>query len=306
MKNTSPHATPQWPSDLRSLIEESLDRFLPTADTQPESLHRAMRYAVFSGGKRVRPQLLLKVVLACGGGVRKEEQELALRAACAIELIHVASLVHDDLPCFDDAAMRRGRPTVHSLFGEAQALLVGDALLARGFELLTAAPRSLLGRAMRVMQLLAVATGSTSGLIGGQGLEEDGGAQALAPESAASYHAMKTGALFAMAAEAAAVTSGLKKTEPWAGVGRLIGKGYQLVHAATVLSASNPPTAQRPEDHVRAQLGALYTLLRERVLGISGQPEPLLAYLDELCSPLIPKGELLTAQGETRLLAEER
>src|SRR3982751_2329943 len=109
------------PSSTIALLDTWLERLLPSAATVPESLHRAMRYAVFSGGRRLRPQFLLQVAQACGAG--KPELVLALRAACAVELVHTGSLVHDDLPCFADATERRGRPTVHVGFGEPMAVL---------------------------------------------------------------------------------------------------------------------------------------------------------------------------------------
>lgn len=298
MTEASSVATTPWPTQLRPLIEDALDRFLPGSASEP--LHRAIRYAVFSGGKRLRPQLLLLVGQACG--LRPAEQDLALRAACAVELIHVASLVHDDLPCFDNAAERRGRPSVHILFGEARALLVGDALLAYSFELLAGAARSLAARSLRLVQLLAGATGASSGLVGGQGLEHDRAAGAVAPEGAARYHAMKSGALFGMAAESAAVAAGSRAAKDWAGIGWLVGRGYQLAHTLTSLSHSEPsatllqvdaaPSCQSPgwrhaQGSLQAQLRAVSATLRERITALTAQPEPLLEFLDGLCAPLL-------------------
>src|SRR4051794_32382232 len=131
------------PSSLVMLLEESLEQALPLEEEHPKLLHRGMRYAVFAGGKRLRGQLLLQVAQACGA--TEPAWKLALRMACAIELLHAASLVHDDLPCFDDAKERRGRPSVHLKFGEAMAVLVGDALLSQAFELLADAPPELSG-----------------------------------------------------------------------------------------------------------------------------------------------------------------
>lgn len=271
---------PPWPSELRPLIEDALNRFLPAANQQPESLHRAMRYAVFAGRKRLRSQFLLKVAQACGAG--KAEQDLALRAACAVELIHVASLVHDDLPCFDNAAQRRGQPTVHVVFGEACALLVGNALLARSFELLAATPRALSSRAIRVVQLLAAATGSQSGLVGGQATEQDSAVGTLSPESAASYYEMKTGVLFSMAAEAAAVVSGAKNTAEWAGIGWLVGRGYQLAHTLQEAARVHSHAADTQE-----QLRLLLASLHARIAGLAVTPTPLVAFLNDLCTPLL-------------------
>lgn len=293
-----------WPPELRPLIEEALDRFLPGVETQPEPLHRAMRYAVFSGGKRLRPQFLLHVAQACG--IRGEEQDLVLRAACAVELIHTASLLFDDLPCFDNAAQRRGCPTVHARFGEARALLAGEALVARSFELLAAAPRSLAARSMQLVRILAKVTGSSSGLVGGQGPERDALSESHATEGAEGYHALKTGAMFAMAAEAAAVTAGSRQAAAWATVGALVGQGYQLAHALFSLQPEKPAEIpskpaitrgtpsllrQRPEKLLRARLAALSTTLHERIRGLAQEPELLLGFLDALCDPLLdPSG----------------
>lgn len=285
MKKDSSLASTPWPSNLIPLIEEALERFLPSADTQPEPLHRAMRYAVFSGGKRVRPLLLLNVAQACGA--RGAAQELAVRAACAVELVHIASLVHDDLPCFDSAQLRRGRPTVHVLFGEARALLVGDALVARSFGLVAGAPRSLAGRSVRILELLSAATGSSSGLVGGQGLEQDSAAGARAPEGAQSYHALKTGALFAMAAEAAAVATGAREAAAWAQVGWLIGRGYQLAHDLGAMPGHRPGGLHDTAELLRAQLSALSAALHERIPRLAAEPAPLLRFLDELSEPLL-------------------
>ncbi len=212
-------------SEPRDLVEAQLDRVMPQAALEPEQLHRAMRHAVFSGGKRIRPQLLLTVFNACRPRRREREGDLALQAACAIELIHTASLVHDDLPTFDDASERRGRPTVHTLFGEPIALLVGDALLARAFEMMAETPPGLATRALRIVRLLGLRTGSRHGIIGGQSLED------LAwPERqlVARYHEMKTGSLFQLAAEAGAAAAGVTDTSGWCRVGQNIGLAYQL------------------------------------------------------------------------------
>lgn len=285
-----------------TLLDAWLERFLPPAAAVPESLHRAMRHAVFSGGRRWRPQLLLQVAQACGAG--KTELALSLRAACAIELVHIASLVHDDLPCFDDASERRGRPTVHVLAGEPTAVLTGDALLTQGFEILANAPRPLAMRALRLVRMLARATGSCSGLIGGQGMEQEVaqyelGADAWRPaEFIDRYHSMKTGVLFGVAAEMAAVAAGSASAAEWGAVGQIFGKWYQLAHDLTEVQSRiaaahgpvgkgaplGPPNAvlARGEEAVRAQLQAVLAEIRKRVLSLAVQPEPLLAFLDVL------------------------
>ncbi len=301
---SSARASQPWPSELLPLIEESLDQFLPAQTAQPEPLHRAMRYAVFGGGKRLRPLFLLKVAQAAG--LPRTELPLALRAACAVELIHIASLVHDDLPCFDDASLRKGRPTVHVVFGEARALLVGDALLARSFELLSSGPRKHASRALRVVQLLASATGSLSGLVGGQELEQElpSPRDARFPESAASYHEQKTGALFGMAAEAASVIAGASRTAAWADIGRLVGRGYLMAYALQSM-----PHSEQVDYVLQAQLSDLADRLHQRIAELTETPEPLVSFLDELRSPLYRTRQRSFVREEPRsvvLHAQER
>ena len=114
-----------------SLVDRALDRYLPKATAKPPTIHKAMRYSLFAGGKRLRPVLALASAEACGGKI-----EDAMPAACAVECIHTYSLIHDDLPCMDDDDLRRGRPTNHKVFGEGIAVLAGDALLTAAFEIL--------------------------------------------------------------------------------------------------------------------------------------------------------------------------
>lgn len=147
---------------LVGLIDRSLERALQSVDGSPKRLDEAMRYCVLSGGKRFRPLLCVGACEAVGGHARQ-----ALSVACAIELIHTYSLVHDDLPAMDDADERRGRPSCHRKFGEAMAVLVGDALLTRAFELLS---RNGMPNAFTILQTVSRAAG-TSGLIGGQVLD---------------------------------------------------------------------------------------------------------------------------------------
>lgn len=291
---------PLSPSATLALVEEWLNRLLPVPEAPPEPLLRAMRYAVFSGGRRLRPRFLLQAAQACG--VKPGELGLALRAACAVELVHTALLVHDDLPCFDDAAERRGRPTVHVVFGEPLAVLTGDALLAHSFDLLANAPRAQAPRLLRLLRLLVRATGSCVGKIGGQSQEQEPAVSPVktqpvcAPEAIERYHGMKTGVLFGTAGEMAAVAAGSEKAADWAGVGVLFGKWYQLAHRlldvrGRVLGTSlAPPEAPsspsavvlRAEESVRAQLQAILNALRKSVLDLAVVPAPMLAFLDAL------------------------
>ena len=179
---------PSWMAARQAQVEAALSRWVPS-DT-PAGLGEAMRYAVLDGGKRLRPLLVLAASEAVGGNA-----EAALRAACAAELIHAYSLVHDDLPCMDNDVLRRGKPTAHVRFGEAQALLAGDALQALAFELLTpegeAVPPAMQAELCR---LLARAAG-VQGMAGGQAIDLASVGQSLSEPALRAMHQLKTGAL---------------------------------------------------------------------------------------------------------------
>ncbi|MEK6771929.1 MAG: farnesyl diphosphate synthase [Pseudomonadota bacterium] len=180
----------------RRRVEQALDRRLPTPATAPTRLHEAMRYATLNGGKRVRAALVYLTGEALGA------DEHALDApACAVELIHAYSLVHDDLPCMDNDDLRRGRPSCHRAYDEATALLVGDALQSLAFELLAGDPALVIDPARRaeMIVLLARAAGST-GMAGGQAIDLASVGTALTPELLEDMHRRKTGALIHAAA----------------------------------------------------------------------------------------------------------
>lgn len=208
----------------KTFIEGWLERSLPPVGDPPTRLHLAMREAVLLGGKRTRPLL---VTLVAGSYGELRHPELVGRMAAAVELVHCASLVHDDLPAFDDADTRRGQPSCHVAFGEPTAILVGDALLTLAFETLAGAPLPEAGRALRMIRLLSEATGSRAGIIGGQGLELQTNVDIIA------YHAQKTSALFRAAAAAGAIAAGPEgdneaQIARWARFGELLGHALQL------------------------------------------------------------------------------
>jgi geranylgeranyl diphosphate synthase type II len=205
------HSSRSIEGALEAALEEA------TRDGCPPGLAAAVRHAVFPGGARIRPKLCLAVADALGN----PDPELAAAAAAAIELLHCASLVHDDLPCFDDAELRRGRASVHRAYGEARALLAGDALIVLAFETLGRADARDPRQVGRLVGLLGAAVGARRGLCGGQGWE-------LEPEvCVAQYHRAKTGALFAAATEAGALAAGCPGA-PWRLVGERLGEAYQV------------------------------------------------------------------------------
>ena len=182
--------------NLINLIDQNLNKILPSAEKEPRTLHEAMRYSVFSGGKRIRPVILIEAAQACGGSARK-----AVAAACAIELIHTYSLIHDDLPSMDDDDYRRGKPSCHKKFGEANAILAGDALLTLAFKVLASEYAPKLSVAMA--EELASAIGS-EGMAGGQALDiEDN-------KDLKKINHLKTAKLF----EASAVLGALSASAP--------------------------------------------------------------------------------------------
>ncbi len=178
-----------WMREVQARSEAALDRFLPSSETVPVRLHQAMRYASLGGGKRVRPLL----AFAAGelAGAAPERLEIA---ACAVELIHAYSLVHDDLPCMDNDVLRRGRPTCHIEFDEPTALLVGDSLQSLAFELLAGASLEASANQLRMVRLLAQASGSL-GMAGGQAIDLASVGKALTQPELERMHALKTGAL---------------------------------------------------------------------------------------------------------------
>src|SRR5450830_732063 len=178
-----------WMQATQSQVEGQLDHFLPSADAVPQKLHSAMRYALLGGGKRVRPLLV-----RAAGELFEADADTLARAACALEMIHVYSLVHDDMPCLDDDALRRGKPTVHIAYDEATALLVGDALQSQAFMLLAEGAAIPPARQMAMLRLLAQASGS-AGMCGGQAIDLDSVGLALSLQQLEQMHQLKTGAL---------------------------------------------------------------------------------------------------------------
>jgi geranylgeranyl diphosphate synthase type II len=205
--------------DAISRIERTLSASLERVDTKggPPLLAAAMHHAVFPRGARIRPRLCLAVAAACGG----DDPAAADAAAAAIELMHCASLVHDDLPCFDNADLRRGRPTVHRAFGEPLAVLAGDALIVLSFQTLVWGCTSSPARLGPLVHILAKATGMPAGICAGQAWECE------PDKDLSQYQREKTGALFAAATEAGAAAAGVE-AEPWRELGMRLGEAYQV------------------------------------------------------------------------------
>jgi farnesyl diphosphate synthase len=178
-----------WMQTVQTHVEEALASYLPPAGSEPARLHEAMRYTVLGGGKRVRPLLVF-----AAGVVSGAELAVLARAAAAVEMIHAYSLVHDDMPCMDDDALRRGQPTVHIAYDEATALLVGDALQAQAFEVLANEPLVPPERLLAMLRVLAGAAGS-AGMCGGQAIDLASVGVSLSLDQLERMHQLKTGAL---------------------------------------------------------------------------------------------------------------
>ncbi|MBB2978828.1 MULTISPECIES: polyprenyl synthetase family protein [Paraburkholderia] len=215
----------QWTRLVLDRVESALDHYLPAADVQPAPLHDAMRYAVLGGGKRVRPLLC-----HAAGELTGATPEALDAAACALEMIHVYSLVHDDMPCMDDDDMRRGKPTVHVKYDEPTALLVGDALQSQAFITLTSdvvdAPRQ-----ASLVRELALASGSI-GMAGGQAIDLASVGHSLTREQLETMHRLKTGALLRASVRMGAVAGETPSADTLAALDKYaaaVGLAFQVV-----------------------------------------------------------------------------
>ena len=225
----------------RSEVDQALERFLPAAPHCPPLLAEAMRYSVFAGGKRLRPLLTLAAADAVRGARASADVFAdALPAACAVELIHTYSLIHDDLPAMDNDTLRRGRPTLHVVYGDGIAILAGDGLQTEAFALLAREPATedpvVIARKSRALHAIAEAAGAT-GMVGGQALDLQAAGQVpghvlrLDADGLQAMHLRKTGALIRAAAESGAVMGGagdrlIMAVQSW---GAEIGLAFQIV-----------------------------------------------------------------------------
>ena len=216
-----------WMTQIQQTMETALARFLPSADTLPQRLHQAMRYATLEGGKRVRPLLAF-----AAGELSGASAENLARTAAAVEMIHAYSLVHDDLPCMDDDVLRRGKPTCHVEYDEATALLVGDALQTLAFELIATPMEGVSPASQLAMcQLLARASGH-SGMAGGQAIDLSSVGQTLNLPELEFMHMLKTGALIRAAVLLGAMAGtplSAQQTEQLDIFAKRIGLAFQVV-----------------------------------------------------------------------------
>jgi len=213
-------------AEQQRLVDRELDRLIPSEQTPPEVIHRAMRYSLFAGGKRIRPILCLATA-----GTVSESAPGAEVAACALECIHTYSLIHDDLPALDNDDLRRGRATCHKQFGEAMAILAGDALLTVAFELLSRMDGVDDFRKAWLIAELATASGTVGGMIGGQVADLEGERQPPTAELLDRIHRAKTGALLRASVRMGAICAGAASDQLQAlsCYGEHIGLAFQIV-----------------------------------------------------------------------------
>lgn len=196
----------------RLAVDAALDRLLPAETTEPVSIHTAMRYSVFAGGKRIRPILCLEAARIFEPDTQpdasgKPEASHAMHAACAIEFIHTYSLIHDDLPALDNDDLRRGKPTCHKKFGEATAILAGDGLLTLAFQVIGESSTSA-ERTLAILQEISSAAGTVKGMVGGQVADLESEGKRVEPKTLEYIHRSKTAALIRASVSTGAISAG--------------------------------------------------------------------------------------------------
>jgi geranylgeranyl diphosphate synthase type II len=259
------------PVDVQSLIQEgaeltdrALEALIPSADTIPASIHGAMRHSTFAGGKRLRPVLAMQAGVTIAGSLPKGIENLG----AALEMLHTYSLIHDDLPALDNDDLRRGKPTCHVVFGEAIAILAGDALQTRAFEVLAnleVPPAA----AVHIMRLIANAVGTVDGMIGGQVLDIESEGRKPTPELVEAIHRAKTGALIRVSVVSGGVYAGATPDDVVRldYFGRKAGLAFQIVDDVldmTVDSAQLGKTAGKDQATEKATWPAVHGIEQSR------------------------------------------
>ena len=267
--------------EQRLLVDAELEEILPGPDDHPQSIHRAMRHSVFAGGKRLRPTLCLE-----GGRLFGGDEASLLRIGAALELIHTYSLIHDDLPALDNDDLRRGQPTCHKAFGEATAILAGDALLTLAFEFLSAAGASP-ERRLRLIHELARAIGTKDGMVGGQVADLESERQEAGAALVDYIHSAKTGAFIRTAVRAGALDAGAGEADldRIGTYGEKIGLAFQIaddILDVTGSSAELGKSAGKDDQQQKATYPAIHGLEESRRIA-----SRLVA---EACDALAPYG----------------
>jgi len=281
----------------RAAVEAALEQILPSENTQPESIHRAMRYSIRAGGKRVRPVLCIETAR-----MFSHDLEGAIRVGSAIECIHTYSLIHDDLPALDNDDLRRGKPTSHKVFGEAIAILAGDALLTLAFQTLATAPLEP-ARGVRVIAEIAAAAGTVDGMVGGQVADIEAGGKPVDQPTIEYIHRSKTAALIRGSIVAGAIAGGAATddVERLRRFGDYIGWAFQVVDDLLDVeesSATLGKTAGKDRAQAKATYPALYGIEKSRAIAADLERRALaeLAFFGERARCLRQLAEFLVAR----------
>ena len=273
----------QFLEQQRARVDRTLEKLLPGAEVVPNSIHRAMRYAVFAGGKRIRPVLCLEA-----GRLFRDNDGPLLPPASALELIHTYSLIHDDLPALDNDDLRRGKPSCHVAFGEATAILAGDGLLTLAFQVLAESPDIPPERCLRVNRELARAIGTLRGMIGGQVADLEAEAKPPDARTLEYIHASKTGALFRASVRTGAILAGAGEgdLDKVSAYGEKVGLAFQIVDDLLDVVGSREELGKAPgkdAEHKKATYPALYGVEKSRAMTAQ--------MVEEACGALAPFGE---------------
>jgi geranylgeranyl diphosphate synthase type II len=250
---------PPFFEEDHGLVDAELERLLPAENERPSLIHRAMRYSVFAGGKRVRPILCIEAFR-----IFSDETPAVLPVACAMEFIHTYSLIHDDLPALDNDDLRRGRPTCHKKFGEAMAILAGDALLTLAFEALAGAPVPQAERVALIREV-ASAAGTREGMVGGQVADLEAEGKDVTPELLEYIHRSKTAALIRASILSGAIAGGASQADQdrLRTFGGLIGWAFQVTDDILDVEESSSAlgkTAGKDQAQQKATYPALFGL----------------------------------------------
>jgi geranylgeranyl diphosphate synthase, type II len=251
-------------------IDAALERWVPEKSQNPSTIHEAMRYSLFAGGKRVRPLLAIAAADAVAEPVNDTTDGIE-HAACALEMIHTYSLIHDDLPALDNDDLRRGRPTCHKVFGDAMAILAGDALLTLAFETLSKLRGVDADRRIQLVAELATASGTVGGMIGGQVNDIQGEGLPPTAELLDSIHRAKTGALLRASVRMGAIHAGAYEAQLAAltDFGEHVGLAFQIVDDVLDVeesSATLGKTAGKDAQQQKITFPAVYGLDKSRVM----------------------------------------
>lgn len=249
------------------IVDAALNRWVPTEATEPTSIHRAMRYSLFAGGKRIRP--VLAIAAACA--INPERPQGVENAAATLELIHTYSLIHDDLPALDNDDLRRGRPTCHKVFGEAMAILAGDSLLTLAFEVLSRLENSSAETRIRLVKELSQAAGTAGGMIGGQVNDIEGERQPPTAALLESIHRAKTGALLRASVRMGAIYAAASEQELAAlsSYGEHIGLAFQIIDDVLDVEQSSDAlgkTAGKDQAQQKITFPAVYGIDKSRTM----------------------------------------